>query len=111
MRAIVEPVLFGYLTVRVGAPRGAIANGERSLARYAQREGFTLGTIFVERDVNRPMSALASLIEAAKREDVQAVAVPSPVDLGLLPRVQQLTRQLLEREAGVRVLVVEATCA
>jgi hypothetical protein len=53
------------------------------------------------------LSALAALIEVAKRDDLHAVAVPTPEDLGSLPRVQQLTRQMLEREAGVRVLVVD----
>jgi hypothetical protein len=107
MRAMVGPILFGYLCVRLDAPSGAAVRGESVLARYAEREGFALGTVFVEHDVNRPLSALASLIETAKREDIRVVAVPMLTDLGLLPRVQLLTRQMLQREAGIRVLVVE----
>ncbi len=42
------------------------------------------------------------------------VRMPKPIlfgyqtDLGRLPRVQRLTRDRLEREAGVRVLVAES---
>ena len=107
MRATVGPILFGYMCVRLDAPSGAAKWGQTLLARYAEREGFALGTVFVERDVNRPLSALAALIETAKREDIRVVAVPRPTDLGLLPRVQWLTRQMLQREAEIRVLVVE----
>jgi hypothetical protein len=107
MRAYVGPVLLGYLNLRVDAPRGAVARGQRALARYAAKEGFALGTVFVEQDLNRPLAALAALIEVAQRDDVHVVAVPTSKDLGSLPRVQQLTRQMLEREAGVRVLIVD----
>jgi hypothetical protein len=45
----------------------------------------------------------------ARRYNRVAIAVPTISDLGRLPRVQRLTRERLEREAGVRVLIVEAT--
>jgi hypothetical protein len=107
MRVTVGPILLGYMCVRLDAPSNAAARGQTVLARYAEREGFALGTVFVERDVNRPLSALAALIETAKREDITVVAVPTPTDLGLLPRVQWLTCRMLQREAGIRVLVVD----
>lgn len=103
------PMLFGYLNVRVDAPRGAQEHGERVVREYAWREGYSLGTVFVEWNHNRPLSALMSLIEAANRDDVRVVAVPTPSDLGSLPSVRRLTRHVLMREANVHVIVVRAS--
>jgi hypothetical protein len=104
----VKPILFGYQTVRLSTPAEAVAKGREELAAFALREGFALGEVFVERDVDRPCSALAALISAARRSGVAAVAVPTTDDLGRLPRVRWLMRYRLEREAGVRVLVVRS---
>ena len=103
-----KPILFGYQTVRVSTPAAEVARGRDALAAFAIREGFALGEVFVERDVDRPCSALAALISAARRSNVAAVAVPTTADLGKLPRVRWLMRYRLEREAGVRVLVVQS---
>jgi|tagenome__1003787_1003787.scaffolds.fasta_scaffold20899755_3 hypothetical protein len=104
----VKPILFGYQTVRVSTPAGAVFRGREALADFAHREGFALGEVFVERDVDRPCSALTALICAARRSNVMAVAVPTTADLGKLPRVRWLMQHRLEREAGVRVLVVQS---
>jgi len=103
-----KPILVGYQTVRVDASRSDVARGRGLLGRFAAREGFALVGIFVERDVNRPGSALVALIETARRGGVSAIAVPTPADLGSLARVQRLTRERLERETGLRVLIVES---
>src|SRR5690242_19885265 len=57
----VKPVLYGYQTVRAGTPAVEIDRGREALAAFAQREGFALGEIFVERDANHPSSALTAL--------------------------------------------------
>ena len=101
-----KPILFGYQTVRLSTTPEEVARGREALAAFAIREGFALGEVFVERDVDRPCSAFAALILAARRSGVEAVAVPTTADLGRLPRVRWLMRYRLEREAGVRVLVV-----
>lgn len=103
-----KPILLGYQTVRVGTPQFEVARGRRVLAKYAAREGFALAEIFVDQDPNRPCSAMAALIEVARRSGVAAIVVPTLTDLGRLPRVQRLTRERLEREAGVRVLIAES---
>lgn len=103
-----KPILFGYQTVRVSTPADEVARGREALAAFALREGFALAEVFVERDVDRPCSALTALISAARRSNVKAVAVPTSADLGTLPRVRWLMRYRLEREAGVRVLVVQS---
>jgi hypothetical protein len=105
----VKPILFGYQTVRLSTPVEEVAQGREALAAFALREGFALAEVFVERDVDRPCSALSALISAARRAQVEAVAVPTAADLGKLPRVRWLMRYRLEREAGVRVLVVQSS--
>jgi hypothetical protein len=102
-----KPVMFGYQCVRIGTPSDQVVRGRRLLAEYAAREGYALAEIYVDEDVNKPCSALAALIAAAQRGGVDAVAVPTHEDLGRLPRVRQLTRARLQRETGVRVLIVE----
>jgi hypothetical protein len=104
----VKPILFGYQTVRVSTPVEEVAKGREEIAAFALREGFALGEVFVERDAHQPSAALSALIAAARRSGVAAVAVPTTADLGRLPRVRWLMRYRLEREAGVRVLVVRS---
>jgi hypothetical protein len=99
--------MVGYQQVRVSSSPDDVARGRRALVDYAAREGFALADVLVERDANRPCSALVALIDLVRGSDVAAVAVPTPLDLGRLPRVQRLTRERLEREGGVRVIVVE----
>jgi hypothetical protein len=102
-----KPILVGYQTVRLNTSARDVARGRRQLANFAAREGFALAGIFMERDANRPCSALVALIETARRGGVSAIAVPTPADLGSMARVQRLTRERLERETGLRVLIVE----
>jgi hypothetical protein len=103
-----KPVLIGYQTVRVSSSADEVAKGRRALADYAAKEGFSLADILIERDASRPRSALVALIDLVRRSDVAAVAVPTSLDLGRLPRVQRLTQERFEREAGVRVIIVDS---
>ena len=101
------PDLLGYQQVRLGDRPDELVMGWRLLERFAVAEGFALTQVFVDRDLNRPLSALGVLIQTARRLEVSAVAVPSGRDLGSTPEVARELRSRLEREAGVRVLVVE----
>lgn len=101
-----KPLLFGYQAVRLGTTRAQLVAGRDALVAFARAEGYALGEVFVEHDVNRPTSALVALIAASQAGEVKAIAVPSLSDLGRIPRVQQMTRRRLEREAAVPVLVV-----
>jgi hypothetical protein len=106
-----KPLLFGYQRVRASASSEEVAKGRDALVAFAFREGFALGEVFVEQDLDRPCSALAALIASARRSEVAVVAVPTAADLGRLPRVQWLMRHRLEQEAGVRVMVVAPSVA
>ena len=102
-----KPILYGYLQMRLDTPPTQIEQGRQTLAAFAARNGFRLGTVFVEQNVNKPCSALTELIAVARSSDWAVVAVARPEDLGRLPMVRQSTRDLVERETGVRVLVVD----
>lgn len=102
----VRPLLLGYQSARAATTPAALRAGRSALASYAQREGYTLGQIFLEADTREPLSALHALIEAAVREEAAAVAVPTAADLGRIPRIQHLVKQQMERAAEVRVLII-----
>jgi N-acyl-D-aspartate/D-glutamate deacylase len=102
--------MFGYQQVRIDTPPDVVSEGRRLLEVFAAKRGFTLGAVYVEQDVNEPCSALVALIAAARRGrggGLRAVGVPRAADLGRLDRVQRLTRERLERECGVPVMVAE----
>lgn len=101
----IRPLLYGYQVVRVTTSRADAARDTRALRDFAERENYSLAHIFVDSDPNRPCSALAAMIAAARRTEATAVVVPSVLDLGLLPAVQSVTRRMIEREADVRLFV------
>jgi hypothetical protein len=103
----VKPLALGYQVSRLDSPAAELVNGRRVVAAFAEREGFALAGVFVELDVNRPLSSFAALIMNARECGAEAVVVPAAEDLGRLPRVRQLLRERLEREAGVRVLIAQ----
>jgi hypothetical protein len=103
----VRPILLGYQTLRLDSGPEAAENGQRVLRAFAEREGFTLETVFTEVAYEGRLSALSALLERINRGGIAAVVVASPDDLGRLPRVRQAMRARLEREGHVRVLVAQ----
>jgi hypothetical protein len=103
-----RPVLIGYQMVRVGTEPEVVREGWELLVRFAAREGYVLGGVFVERDRDRPYSALRDLIAYVKEREIAAVVVPTERDLGLLERVREATRRRVERESGVRVVIASS---
>jgi hypothetical protein len=99
------PLLLGYHMVRLGAASAAEETAAKVLTRYAAREGYALGTVYVERDYNRPCTALAAVITSAPLVGAAGIVVHTAMDLGSSEPVQHATRARLEREAGVPVLV------
>ena len=100
------PVLLGYQCARGASTPAAIRSGRRALERFAKQKGFALGDVFVEADGSQPHRAVSALVDIAIRGGVEAIAVPSAQDLWRLPPAQILMRRRIEREAGIRVLVV-----
>lgn len=100
------PLALGYQQVRLDTRPGEIDAGRDHLAHFCEREGYALGEIFVESDINRQCSALAALIGVARAQSRPVtIVVACENDLGVMPRVRHATRARIIRETGCRVVV------
>jgi len=100
-----RPLMFGYLRVQLlaaGTTREQVTGGFDS---YAQVEGYALGAVFVDQPDTAP-AGFAALIEAVKRYDAQAVAVPTLEHLAVLGAPPPL-RQFVQRATGAQVLIMD----
>ena len=106
-----KPLLLGYLRLRISAAPAAGDAGRRLLEDFAGREGFALAEVFIDADENTPTAALAALIRYVRGLDVQlrglAIAVPHLGHFGSNPQIQRQMCARLEREARVRVIVLQ----
>lgn len=103
---MVRPMIFGYMLVKVTAPTPTSLSDRRSIARFADREGFAVGQVFVEAWEAGPRVALDSLIEATVCNEVAAVVIPDWTHLGADPDTQQAVRLRVEINTGVPVISI-----
>lgn len=101
----VRPVVLGYLRTPDGATDDVLAWLQRELADYAEREGFCLAAVFVER-TGAGSAALTAVMDALKRREAQAVLLPALEHLSPSPASRQALRHLIERETGAQVLIM-----
>lgn len=73
------------------------------LASFARREGYTLGTVYVEQNSNAP-AAFHALMDAVLHEGASAVVVPSMRHFSALGAPASMKNHL-EHTTGARVLV------
>ncbi len=100
-----RPVLFGHLHPHPGTERDVLERLKHELTAFAEREGFCLGEIFVERaDANS--LAFNGLLAAVKQHEAHAAAVPTLFHLARFPGLQLAMKEHLERETGARLLVM-----
>lgn len=78
--ADIRPVLLGYIRADALTTERDVAQSTSDLSVFADREGYSLGTVFVERTERVPHAFEAMLAEAA-RTGARAVVVPGPVML------------------------------
>lgn len=74
----VRPVVLGYLNADPLTTDRELALGTAELAAFAEREGYALGTVFVERSGKVPVAFEAMLSEAG-RVGARAIVMPGPV--------------------------------
>jgi nucleotide-binding universal stress UspA family protein len=98
-----RPLLLGYLRKYPTMSDAELELAKKRLAEFAEREGFALGTVYVEHLHNDP-AAFDALIEAANRYEVTAVVVPTAIHLSPVGALQS-KKARLERETGARVLI------
>ncbi|PZS26827.1 MAG: hypothetical protein DLM59_17505 [Pseudonocardiales bacterium] len=97
--------MLGYLQVRPGPTSELLDWLHSDLVTYAEREGFALADVFVER-ADSGRAALSGLVEALKHQEIGAVVVPALEHLSGFPGGRQALRLLIERDTGARVHVV-----
>ena len=101
-------VILGYVRVNENTGPQDRAGFARSLTRFADREGYALGELFVQTDALAPGAALLAVADAARRrEDVAAVVVPDMTHLG--DTEERRTQMLAHLRRVTEVPVLTAT--
>ncbi len=80
-----------------------LADVKERLQHFAHREGYSIGTVFIER-IDQVPAAFHALVEALERDAARVLLVPSPHHLAVLGPPNVLAEHL-HRTAGVRVVV------
>ena len=76
-----RPLLLGYIRAHAITTAGELASARSTLAAFAATEGFTLGTVYVERDDTALGAFHALMDEILRDEDAWAVVVPDVTHL------------------------------
>lgn len=79
---------------------------QQLIAAFADREGFTLTLVFIEK---RPgyVVALYAVTRYCQNHDIQDVVVPTSEHLNHLPSLAYLAKNLLQEDIGGRVWIAE----
>ena len=101
---LTHPLMLGY---QVASTSAAVRAGDRDFVTFAGKSGYTAGALYVESGSRRGTSALAALVQEARRQDVAAIAVPTAADLGRTAALQQLMRDRIAGDASVTVYIME----
>jgi hypothetical protein len=75
------------------------------MCRFAQTEGFSMGSTYVEKPGTWP-AAFEALIESVKRYDVSAVVLPSLLHFAVLGAPDGI-KDIFERATGAQVIVLD----
>ncbi|TDO29478.1 hypothetical protein EV643_14921 [Kribbella sp. VKM Ac-2527] len=94
-----RPTLLGYVRADALSCAEELAAATDSLVAFASAEGFTLGTVYTERDAAES-AAFHALLDEVKRTDVRAVVVPTMQHLGAVGP-SRLHGQLEFHQAGI----------
>lgn len=95
-----RPTLLGYVRADALSCAEELAAATDSLVAFASAEGFTLGTVYTERDAAES-AAFHALLNEVKRTDVRAVVVPTMQHLGAVGPSAGLPQQLEIHQAGI----------
>jgi Resolvase, N terminal domain len=99
----------GYIRLATDTSEQSARRLQDELAASAEREGYTLGEVFMEQDAGGS-SAFAALIDTLTQTKTPVVVVPGVCHFAHLPGLRIAMRDHLERETGARVVIItEAT--
>ncbi|WP_314410100.1 recombinase family protein [Streptomyces kroppenstedtii] len=103
-----QPAMYGYMRLTAsGDAEDESVTIRHELATHAQREGFTLERVFIERVRVDEEPAFFTLIDALKTTEVKHVIVPSLWHFARLPGLQAAMRDHIEQVIGARLWVVQ----
>lgn len=100
-----RPLALGYVREDSQMSKAELAHAKRVLAAFAEREGYALGTVYVER-IERTPAAFEALIATAIRDEAAAVIVPGASHLALIGSEAEMAAHVA-RTTGARVLEAE----
>lgn len=95
----------GYMRLAPDVSELAAQRLQDELAAGAEREGYTLGEVFIERGADGS-SAFAALIDALTQSKTPAVVVPGMCHFAHLPGLRAAMKDHLERQTGARVVII-----
>jgi hypothetical protein len=101
----VRPLIFGYLRFNRVVSAARVADMHRQMADYAEREGFALAEVYVDRHDSND-AGFAGLVDALEREVTAQVLVPALDRRAEFAALQHRMRAILERRTGARVLIM-----
>jgi hypothetical protein len=104
----VRPLILGYLHFPHAVTDRRVAHVSREMAAYAEREGFTLAEVYVDRPHSNG-AGFAALVDALAREEAAHVLVPALRHLAHTAALQRAIRVALEHRTGAQVLVMHPT--
>ena len=100
-----RPLIYGYLRVWTDTTAQDAARTQRELTDYAEREGFTVAEIFVERPY-LPVPAFSGLIQAIARTETKDIVIPDLSHFCPFHDLGAAMKAILEHVAGARVWVI-----
>lgn len=100
----------GYMRLAPDIPERSACRLRDELVASAEREGYTVGEVFVERETGGS-SAFAALIDALTQSKTPAVVVPGMCHFAHLPGLRAAMKDHLERETGARVVIIAEAAA
>jgi hypothetical protein len=93
----------GYLRAHLLVTEEELDDAKGRLAHFAESEGYTLGTVYVER-VDLAPAAFGALIQSLEHDGPEAIVIPNVLHLAGLGIPPQLIHYL-QSVTGVQVLV------
>jgi hypothetical protein len=97
-----RPLLLGYIRVDALTSRTALPRAEAELAVFADREGFSLGTVYVEKG-SAPGAFHALMAEMTRKEDAWGVVVP---DLRHVTGEEDLVMRMNQEDCAKTAILV-----
>jgi len=101
----VRPLIYGYLRVWSDTSEEDAACTERELTDYAEREGFTVAEIFIERPY-LPVPAFNGLIQAIGHTQIKDIVIPDLSHFCPFHGLGETMKAIIEHIAGARVWTI-----